>query len=344
MILSIIIPVFNSKKFIERCVDSLMRQNLNKDEFEIFLIDDGSKDNSYAICQRLADIHENVKAYSKKNGGTGDARNFAFNKISGKYVYFLDIDDYLADNTLPLILDCLEKHSLEILCFNSIKTTSADLIQSETPRGPLEVDVMDGIEYIAKNGFQFEVWRYIINTEFLFNIGLRYESDRLLEDSFFTVRLFIASQRMAKMPLDVHRYVQEPTSALHNPDKAQGQRIISDLEILAGQYDVLIHKYKSIDHNFKQAFIEELKAKKQFFIYYCVVRSYSGSVSFNEVWEMLQRMKKIDAYPFDRIATENDPLAKKLQFIFNRKPLLYIFFKGVRPLSSLKNKFKAKQN
>lgn len=344
MILSIIIPVFNSEKFIERCVKSLMRQNLDNDNFEILLIDDGSKDDSYAICKKMADLHDNVKAYHKENGGTGDTRNFGFDKFSGKYVYFLDVDDYLAYNTLAILIDCLEKNKLEILCFQSLKTTSTDLTESQTPLEHKKVEVMDGIEYIAKNGFQFEVWRYIINTEFLFKTNLRYESERLLEDSYFTVRLFIASKRIAMIPLDVHRYVQEPTSALHRPDKVQGQRILNDLEILAGQYDSLIKKYESLDHPYKDPFIRELEAKKQFFVYYSVVRSYSGDVEFENVWQMLQRMKKIKAYPFNKIADESDSLANKLQFIFNRRPLLYIFFKGVRPLSSFKNKFKGRKN
>lgn len=342
MILSIIIPVYNSEKFIERAVASLKRQNLNEDQFEILLVNDGSKDDSLKICQQLERAHNNIFAYDKENGGTGDTRNFGLDRASGKYIYFLDVDDYLADDTFPQVLKHLEDKELDIITFQSIKTTSIDHNKSQ-PSNLIESDlnVMDGICYLANNSFDFEVWRFIANREFLIKSNLRFESDRLLEDAYFTVRLYIAAGRAMKLPLDVHRYMQESTSALHRTGEEQNNRIINDLVAIASQYENLINKYKNIDHKCKTHFLEVLERKKQFFIYYSVVRAYSGNVPFERVWTMLQQMKKIDAYPFDRIETTDDPLAKKLQYIFNRKALLYILFNGFRPVLNLKKKLRS---
>ncbi|WP_031428737.1 glycosyltransferase [Flavimarina sp. Hel_I_48] len=341
MTLSIIIPVYNSEKFIERAVASLMRQNLNEDQFEILLVNDGSKDDSLKICKHLEHNHTNIHAYTKENGGTGDTRNFGLDRASGKYIYFLDVDDYLADDTLPKVLKNLEENELDIITFQSIKTTSIDRNKSQ-PINPIEgnSNVMDGICYLAKNSFDFEVWRFITNRKFLIKTDLRFESDRLLEDAYFTIRLYMAARRAMKLPLDVHRYVQESTSALHRTGEEQNNRIINDLVVIASQYENLINEYKNIDHICKSGFLEVLERKKQFFIYYSVVRAYSGNVPFERVWSMLQQMKKIDAYPFDKIETMDDPLAKKLQYIFNRKALLYILFNGFRPVLNLKKKLR----
>lgn len=340
MKLSIIIPVYNAENFLARCIDSLMHQNLDAALPEILLIDDGSQDGSYAIIKEMERAYPNVRGFHKENGGVADARNYGIDRATGTYLYFLDGDDYLAYNTLPVLLESMEQNNLDVLCFNSIKTTAADRTKSDTALEPQNPEVMDGIAYIAKKEFQVEVWRYIIRSEFFYATGIRFELDKALEDPIFTVRLFIAAKRMAKVPIDVHRYKQEPTSVINRPGRAHAERILKDLGNLAIYYHDLIQEYKQIDHPYKTGFLKQLEAKKQFFAYFSIVRAYSGNFNFNYIWEILQRMKPINAYPFTAIESKNDKLAQRLLYIFNRKHLLYVLFSGFRPLSNLKNKIR----
>lgn len=268
MKLSIIIPVYNAENFIARCIDSLMHQNLDAAHYEILLIDDGSQDRSYTVIKEMERAHTNVRGFHKQNGGVADARNYGIDRASGTYLYFLDNDDYLAHNTLPLLLETMEQNRLDLLCFNSIKTTEVDRIKSDTTLQTDNPEVMDGITYIAKKGLDSEVWRYIIRSEFLFATGIRFELDKALEDPIFTVRLFIAAKRMAKIPIDVHRYKQEPTSVINRSGKAHAERILADLGNLAIYYNNLIQEYKLIEHPYKNGFLKQLEAKKQFFVYY----------------------------------------------------------------------------
>jgi glycosyltransferase involved in cell wall biosynthesis len=341
MTLSIIIPVYNAENFLSRCIDSLMHQNLDVKRYEILLVDDGSQDNSYAVIKEMEQAHSNVRGYHKENGGVADARNYGIDRASGTYLYFLDGDDYLAYNTLHIILESMEQNNLDILCFESIKTTAADRTKSDT--GPIteNPEVTDGITYIAKKGFQFEVWRYIIRREFFYATGIRFALDKALEDPIFTVRLFIAAKRMAKIPVDVHRYKQEPTSVINRPGRTHAERILSDLGNLAVYYNDLIREYKLLEHPYKTDFLNQLEAKKQFFAYYSIVRAYSGNFSFKYIWIILQRMRPIKAYPFTALEHKDDKLAQRLQYIFNRKFLLYLFFNGFRPLSNFKNKIRS---
>ena len=92
--LSIIIPVFNVEKYIRRCIDSLTTQN-GFNDIEVILVDDGSTDGSGAICDEYAEKYINIKVIHKSNGGLSDARNVALAAVNGKYIAFLDSDDFL---------------------------------------------------------------------------------------------------------------------------------------------------------------------------------------------------------------------------------------------------------
>lgn len=90
--LSVIIPMYNAEKYIERCIKSILKSK--EDEVEIIAVDDGSKDHSLEICKKLAAEHSNVHVYSKENGGVSSARNFGLDVAKGRYITFCDADDY----------------------------------------------------------------------------------------------------------------------------------------------------------------------------------------------------------------------------------------------------------
>ncbi len=106
MKLSIIIPIYNVENYLEKCVSSLVNQNLI--DTEIILVDDGSTDNSGKIADELAKKYEIVNCYHKKNGGLSDARNFGINKAQGEYLIFIDSDDYV-DNNFTQVYQHLDK-------------------------------------------------------------------------------------------------------------------------------------------------------------------------------------------------------------------------------------------
>ncbi len=94
MLFSMIVPVYNAETYLRRCLDSLIQEDL-LDQYEILLVDDGSTDQSAAICKEYADKYSNIKYFYKKNGGCSSARNYALPKAQGKYLVFVDADDYI---------------------------------------------------------------------------------------------------------------------------------------------------------------------------------------------------------------------------------------------------------
>ena len=99
--ISIIVPIYNMEHLMRRCIDSLLAQTFT--DYELLLIDDGSKDGSWSICQEYAHKDARIGIYHKENGGLSDARNYGLSKATGKYTIFADPDDWVS----PEGLDCL---------------------------------------------------------------------------------------------------------------------------------------------------------------------------------------------------------------------------------------------
>ena len=111
--ISVIIPVYNSGKFIRQCLDSVMCQTFSG--FEVICIDDGSSDGSYSILSEYSLQHENVTVVRQQNMGQGPARNKGVTLAKGKYIKFVDADDYLHPDTLRILYETAEKTNADII-------------------------------------------------------------------------------------------------------------------------------------------------------------------------------------------------------------------------------------
>jgi glycosyltransferase involved in cell wall biosynthesis len=105
-IVSVIIPVFNSERLLKRCVDSVLKQTYT--HFELLLVDDGSTDGSADICDKYASVDERVRTFHKLNGGVSSARNLGLQEAKGKYLTFIDSDDWIETVHLELLINHME--------------------------------------------------------------------------------------------------------------------------------------------------------------------------------------------------------------------------------------------
>ena len=112
---SVIIPVYNVEKYINRCLKSILSQRYN--DLEIILIDNGSTDRSGSICDIYANEDANISVYHIENHGVGSARNFGLSKARGEFIYFVDSDDYLVGNLFAEFEDKLTP-DLDLLVFS----------------------------------------------------------------------------------------------------------------------------------------------------------------------------------------------------------------------------------
>lgn len=118
MFLSIITPVYNTGKYLPYCLDSCLEQGMNPEEYEIILIDDGSKDNSAEILDDYASRYSNLVVIHKVNEGVSVARNIALDLAKGEYIWFIDSDDFIEKNVLPDIYKLVQEHKPERISLN----------------------------------------------------------------------------------------------------------------------------------------------------------------------------------------------------------------------------------
>lgn len=121
--ISIIVPVFNTELYLERCINSIISQNII--EIQIILIDDGSTDNSKMICEKFASIDDRVNYFRIENSGPSFARNFGVDKATGKYIMFVDSDDWLENGACSSLFQAAEDNNADFVIGSHVNESSS---------------------------------------------------------------------------------------------------------------------------------------------------------------------------------------------------------------------------
>ncbi|MEO9890986.1 glycosyltransferase [Aurantibacter sp.] len=335
MKLSFVIPCYNMEKYLPECLDSLLDQNLNTDEFEVIVVNDESKDNTLNIANDYANKHPCIKVLDKKNGGVGAARNSGLDQAIGKYIFFLDPDDFLAQNVVGKLLAVIEANDLDILTFHShdFKFDGPKTSRNLNDIDANELNITDGITYIAERKFKNEIWWFLTNREFLIESGIRFIEGRWMEDAILAAELFCKAKKMAHFDLDVHRYRILPNSAMRNKSREHYNKVIFDNANAAHVYNDLIKTIPTSHEESKQC-INRLRTRQQSFVFFLMVRLMKSDISIDKIPEMLVDFEKINAYPLDNFIGE-DYHGLEYSFmvwIFNHKSAIKPFIKVFRPL------------
>ena len=117
-LISIIIPVYNVEKYLRQCLDSVLSQTYTN--YEVIMVDDGSTDSSYDICLEYSIKDSRFKSFQKENGGASSARNIGLDKADGKYVFFLDSDDWIDKNTFQSLLEIAEAEETDFVVSEAV--------------------------------------------------------------------------------------------------------------------------------------------------------------------------------------------------------------------------------
>ena len=126
IMLSVIVPVYNVEKYLEDCVESLLNQTYR--EYEIILVDDGSTDSSGEICDMLAKRSEKIQVIHKENGGLSSARNIGLKEARGRYIGFVDSDDYIMPTMYEKLIKAMSRHKAQIAVCQYFSFLTNDLL------------------------------------------------------------------------------------------------------------------------------------------------------------------------------------------------------------------------
>jgi glycosyltransferase involved in cell wall biosynthesis len=184
--LSIIVPVFNMEKYLLQCLNSIAAQEIKN--FEIIIVDDGSTDSSLDMCHNFSNINANVKVYSKKNEGQGVARNYGLARAQGKYIAYVDSDDYLMPTMACDVVKVLEETNADFANFGaSFVDTNHKIIKSVCPSN-FKLLIGDEIFHNAliDNGIYTISVNKIYRRSFLLDNKIEFPALKSNEDIFFS--------------------------------------------------------------------------------------------------------------------------------------------------------------
>ncbi len=203
-LVSVVVPIYNVEKYLDRCVESIVNQTYK--QLEIIMIDDGSTDRSSEICEKWKRQDDRIIVIHKKNQGLGMARNTGLDYATGKYICFFDSDDYIESQTIEKLYKYCEEYNAELVCFGFVLENAdgsiKDVIRSNKNK------VFEGKDQVRKEfipgmigfnpdtgetlGIWMNMWGAIYSTELLKRIGWRCESERSIisEDIYSLLELY----------------------------------------------------------------------------------------------------------------------------------------------------------
>ncbi len=223
-LLSIIVPVYKAAAYIERCVNSFYSQDMEENTFEVILVNDGSPDDSASIIQeRLMPQHTNITLIHQDNAGQGKARNLGLSYAKGKYILFVDSDDYLVEKTIPRIIEIAESHQLELCAFAMNVLDKHNQGNKYYQRQPL-YQVFSGIEAII-NGLLFDsACTKLYLRESIVSYRIFFKENITHEDTEFNIQLFPHLKRVLFTDICAYVYCWNEDSTDRSCDMKKVQR------------------------------------------------------------------------------------------------------------------------
>ncbi len=231
MRLSVIVPVYNVEKYLPKCVESLLHQDLLQEDYEIILVDDGSPDRCGDICDEYASCFPNIKVIHRANGGLSAARNSGIEVAQGDYIQFVDPDDYLEPNVLKTLVQKMGDDDLDVLRFNYQNVNEHyEVFEPNKVSKPFvdyRDEVCDGLTFLTERlGFACYAWQFMIRHDLLINC--RFKEGVYFEDTEWSPRLLVQAARVTSTDLMAYNYLMRIGSISRNKDEAKKKKVIND--------------------------------------------------------------------------------------------------------------------
>lgn len=247
MFLSIIVPVYNVEAYLRKCVDSLLDQDLPKADYEIILVDDGSTDNSGRLCDVFASSYNNINVIHQPNKGLSVARNTGISSAKGKYIQFVDSDDYLNPNVLGGIVHQLDALNLDVLRINYQNVNEAgDVFEPNKYSKPFDdytAEVCDGLTFLNERmGYACYAVQFVIKAAIIQQPKNYFKEGIYYEDVEWAPRILLQAQRVSCCPTVIYNYLYRQGSISRNASQAKRRKSIMDRLLILESYISLKQK------------------------------------------------------------------------------------------------------
>ena len=241
--ISVIIPVYNTEKYLKTCLDSIVNQTYQ--DLEIIIVNDGSTDNSQKIVDKyIKEYPSKVKCIIKENGGLSSARNCGLEKATGKYISFVDSDDYIDVKLFEKLLPYIEK-DIDLIKFKLIKVNEEHK-ELEKINGPVfeEVRGEEGFNLLVYNDVLLEPACIYLYKKSLLEVNkFRFSENTYHEDFGLVPIILLSAKNMVSVDYYGYYYVQANNSITRNEDHSKTVKRANDLLL---HYDNMLNQIEKI--------------------------------------------------------------------------------------------------
>lgn len=287
-LISVIIPVYNAEKYIRKCIESVLNQTYRN--LEIILIDDGSTDNSYSVCQEYNN-NSSVKIIHKENEGVSKARNYGIDISNGKYLIFIDADDYISCDMIEKLYKNIKENNADISMCNIIRINEKgqyiDKFNKNIDKKEKKVEILSRDEFIS-NILDYRCYftyatNKLIKKEVLkkvrFNEEIHYN-----EDGVFFLELSNNIKKAVYIePVELYFYLQNSNSANAQKFNERSITIIKSFEIFETYFN---------EFNYKNKCYFAYRYVSYFLEYYYYLLSKNNSVGKEELKKVIKKYFK----------------------------------------------------
>lgn len=241
--ISIIVPIYNAEKTLHRCIDSILSQDYT--DFELLLIDDGSKDASGKICDIYAENDERIRVIHKENSGVSDSRNMALDEAKGEYLQFLDSDDWITQNATRLLVESAEKNHCDMVIADFYRVIGERLSHkgSIDEEGVLSKEEFANLMMENPADFYYGVlWNKLYKREIIEKYNFRMDSKiSWCEDFMFNLEYIRFCERIFVLQVPIYYYVKTKGSLV-----SQGMSITKTIKTKMMVFEYYTDFYKQV--------------------------------------------------------------------------------------------------
>lgn len=245
MILSVVVPAYNVEKYIERCIESILKQT--NCEFELIIVDDGSTDRTLELAKKYES--NCVSVLTQKNQGSGIARNKGLSIAKGDYVYFVDPDDIVVPGMFENVFYQLNGCTFDIIQFSySFTSESGDIWNQSkklTPRYECDTNqkIIDSLTLMLNETNIYTVWSKFINRHFLTKNNILFTKQKTGQDALFIIEILKNAETLIWLPERNYLYLVDRNGSAQN--KKDYNTIKDDNNILSSLYELEVEKKMS---------------------------------------------------------------------------------------------------
>lgn len=285
-LVSIIVPVYNTEKYLIKCLDSLLAQTLH--DIEILLIDDGSTDSSGMICDNYAHQDKRLQVFHIPNQGVSHARNKGLEIAEGEYILFVDSDDWINNDMIRTLYQLIQSYQTDLsTCGYIIEDEKGHVIYQIEQQIMCILDKWDAIHSLFQDKYykyKGNLWDKLFKRTIIDNHHLRFNEDIYYnEDRLFIFQYLNHCQSISYITIPHYHYVMRESSAMNTFQNSYNEKLATFMNA----FDIMTSMSATYPNRIKRALsIDYIKTSISFF------KKYACYISLIEIWEKIIKIKR----------------------------------------------------